>query len=177
MEKCRFSHPPLCRPYMDYGLGPGGCKEGKKCSKKHPEICETSLKKKKCQNMGNGSKCRNGYHLKDTKPVSQERTEVPSSTSETSESAQNSTITINQNQLMGFLGKLVREELMSALTTLMRNNTTGNQQLPQQQMPPQQQNVAQQMAQPQQPPVISQQPVYLGSQDYLSALLKFPSRS
>ena len=77
---------------------------------------------------------------------------------------------------MGFLGKLVRVEVVSALATLMRSNTTGNQQLPQQQMPPQQQNVAQQMAQPQQPPVISQQPVYLGSQDYLSALLKFPSR-
>ena len=84
------------------------CKEGKKYSKKHPVIYEPSLKEKKCPNIGNGSKCRKGYHLNDTMPVSQERTDVPISASDPREGTQSGNISIDQNQLMFCLGKLVR---------------------------------------------------------------------
>ena len=63
-KECRFSHPIICKPYINYGRD--GCNKGKKCDFVHPVLCKHSATSKKCPNMKEGKRCWVGYHLLDT---------------------------------------------------------------------------------------------------------------
>ena len=48
---CRYSHPQMCKKFMQHGTRqPNGCKLGKKCKQFHPLMCIDSLKKSECFN-------------------------------------------------------------------------------------------------------------------------------
>ena len=49
---CPKLHPRPCRRFLNNGLGPGGCKKGKKCKFFHPNICRGSLHTRVCPNLG-----------------------------------------------------------------------------------------------------------------------------
>lgn len=50
-DDCRFSHPQMCRKFLQHGTRqPNGCKLGKKCKQFHPLMCMDSLKKSECLN-------------------------------------------------------------------------------------------------------------------------------
>ena len=62
---CLFSHPPVCKKYMDQGLK--GYSKGSNCELTHVTVCKESLEKKTCSSSLEGKRCRAGYHLKGTK--------------------------------------------------------------------------------------------------------------
>lgn len=49
---CPKLHPKPCRRFLKNGLGPGGCKKGKKCRFFHPNMCRGSLHTRVCPNLG-----------------------------------------------------------------------------------------------------------------------------
>ena len=57
-KECKFTHPPLCKKYMNYGNKDSrGCKGG--CNKLHPKLCPKSLTTKGCDRN-----CSYFYHAK-----------------------------------------------------------------------------------------------------------------
>ena len=64
IQKCRFTHPKVCRKLMDHGRNEGGCKG--KCDKTHPRMCPSSLEKGEYEHVDKGIKCGLGYHVKGT---------------------------------------------------------------------------------------------------------------
>ena len=62
-DKCKFSHPPLCKKLLKHGHSENGCNQGKHCQEGiHPKMCRHSLKNKECPYEN----CR-FYHVSGTK--------------------------------------------------------------------------------------------------------------
>ena len=102
-NECSFNHPMLCRAYINYGT----CNKGNECDKKHPELCKNSKDTKKCPNIKNGGRCRQGYHIKDTVPdygIPEERGPVPNGSNGSKNGEMNSNIE-------DFLSNVVRREM------------------------------------------------------------------
>ena len=59
----KYTHPVLCRKYMDHGNTSSGCTKGKDCDKAHVTLCLESLEYKVCSCSTEGKRCQYGYHL------------------------------------------------------------------------------------------------------------------
>ena len=71
VKACKYAHPRVCKRWIDHGAsrqGQQGCMEGRDCQYFHPIICKYSLKDRTCPNIPDKeTKCKMGYHLKNTK--------------------------------------------------------------------------------------------------------------
>ena len=67
VKECLFTHPPICRKYMDQGVMV--CKKGSKCFLKNVTVCKESRKKKTCLSSQEVKRYIIGYHIKWTKLV------------------------------------------------------------------------------------------------------------
>ena len=63
-EKCKYTHPTLCKKLLKFGHSEKGCKMGNKCEFFHPKMCNQSLNKRECK----FENCR-FYHVSGTKRV------------------------------------------------------------------------------------------------------------
>ena len=64
--KCGFDHPPMCKPYQQYGRrGPNGCKGD--CNLWHPKLCYKALDFGECLN----SECK-FWHVKGTRRTTEQ---------------------------------------------------------------------------------------------------------
>ena len=62
VKECLFTHPPICRKYMDQGVMV--CKKGSKCFLKNVTVCKESRKKKTCLSSQEVKRYIIGYHIK-----------------------------------------------------------------------------------------------------------------
>ena len=131
------------------------------------------MREKKCPFMGPGKRCRGGYHLRgttSTTPINENVAQEPreQATPTIPEAGSNQVegnLIIDPNSLKDFLGKMIREEMASAMSQNLPFQATPQQ-------PPQHQS--QTVLQPQPQPHREPQPQpqrFQTSQDYLMALL------
>lgn len=131
-SECLFNHPKICRKFTNFGLSENGCKLGKNCEFTHPKMCQDSLKNKTCPNMRDGQRCRVGYHLKGTKPQTNEtpqnvknvKTQKQLNTKKTHKSEEsNNCETANTSNLKDFLLVMIREEIQKQIGGLIQGQT------------------------------------------------------
>ena len=67
IKECKYSHPKLCKKFLDHGTSKYGCSLGKGCEFVHPKLCKESMESKICTSTERGKRCVNGYHIKGTK--------------------------------------------------------------------------------------------------------------
>ena len=65
VNECPYTHPIVCRKFINNGRHNGGCRD-KDCTNYHPKICSSSYKNRTCTSV---EKCTEGFHLKGTKFV------------------------------------------------------------------------------------------------------------
>ena len=115
VEKCAFSHPPLCRKYVNKGMFKGGCND-KNCSDHHPKMCASSLKDRKCSKMGSDVRCTEGYHLKNTTAPTKDETK-----SDTPKESEVNLGGLYKDEVRSFLGQIIKEQIMEMFGLLLMN--------------------------------------------------------
>ena len=106
-KSCPFNHPMLCKKYLNNGTKKGGCNK-RDCENVHPRMCEDSLKKGRCQNVGRGVRCPKGYHTKMIEESGENR--IPEARNDRSMSSNNSGI--SKDDLKSIFGEFMREEVI-----------------------------------------------------------------
>ena len=138
-SECPFNHPQLCRKFINNGWNVGGCRKKDTCERKHPKICASSLRERKCIKINTNEKCVEGYHLKNTvgynlntqsnkeeevkasepstKPANQAAvTEIPVEIETVSvERIETNNIGNSNEALRSFLGEIVKEQILIIL--------------------------------------------------------------
>ena len=69
VNQCPYSHPKICYKFINNGTNkshPKGCLEGDECNDYHPQLCKQSQHNRTCCFIKEGSRCRRGYHLRNT---------------------------------------------------------------------------------------------------------------
>ena len=129
--ECKFSHPKMCRKYLQHGTRqPTGCNLGKRCKFFHPLMCMDSLRKSECYN----DDCTY-HHVKGTRRQPKHTKNQPGSTNHSSSppsqegnkegtskdqlGPKSGDTATNKNQAENFLEvvRLLKAELISSMNT------------------------------------------------------------
>ena len=110
-ENCKFSHPPLCKKYLQHGTrNPRGCNLGKACQHFHPQMCMSSLRKGECFNQT----CK-FRHVKGTKRIQNKYTPRANNTEQGNNLVTPNPTTTNQQPHFLEVIRLLKAEIMSSI--------------------------------------------------------------
>ena len=115
-KECRFIHPTICKPYINQGNE--GCNKGKKCDQVHPTLCKHSRDTRKCPNMKEGKRCREGYHLLNTVGDTGEQIPATSTTTVRNSTHANVGISAGNETVKDFLSVLIKQQIQCAMAEL-----------------------------------------------------------